>query len=227
MKTVSVTSPRILTPPEEARLLKACRERYRVEGVTRAGEGYVRPYRRTDTTWSQVYDPPPWLHPLAFLGLWTALRKTDLLRLRWPDVEAEAIRIPAAGRKPRRAVEIPLLPEAVALLRDLRGRRNDQAGPVLAGMPVFHACVHQVFGHAVRRAGFPRSVTFETLRYTGASRLFAAGVELRQVLAIGWSDPAALLRVYARGLEEPAAHAGAVEPARAEALVIAGGIHGP
>jgi len=103
---------------EEEQLLAACAlsERQRSEGGTYADCGTL--------TW--------WLRPLVVLAIETAMRRGELLALKWPDVDLErriARLHTSKNGKPR---DVPLSSRAVAALRALP---RAISGPVIPASP--------------------------------------------------------------------------------------------
>lgn len=109
---------RRLLDGEEDQLLAACEisERQRTEGGTYEACGTL--------TW--------WLRPLVILAIETAMRRGELLALRWPDIDLEhrvARLHTSKNGKPR---NVPLSSRAVAVLRALP---RAIGGPVIPASP--------------------------------------------------------------------------------------------
>jgi integrase len=158
------------------------------------------------------------LYPLYVLALASGLRIGELLALAWPDVDLErgTVRVrhtlgrvdkKLVVRQPktpaaRRTITIP--PEAVAALREHRGRQ-ERAGHL--GKVVFCSSTGgykwrdypggRLLWRLLAKAGLPR-IRFHDLRHTHASILLSRGGSLRAVASrLGHSKPEMTLRVYA------------------------------
>lgn len=128
---------RLLTADEEARLLEE-----------------LKPVRRRS----------PWMVPLVQLALETAMRRGELLSLRWENVNllAQTALLPMTKNGTARIV--PLSKKAVAILQALPG---DKPGPVF---PLSYMVVNNCFVAACERAGII-DLHFHDLRHTATTRL--------------------------------------------------------
>ena len=146
-------------------------------------------------------------YPLFLVALLTGLRRSELLALRWQDVDLESGTLPvsrslvklktgkmimAAPKSGRpRVIHLPL--GVMACLRRLRGVQGAHlatlAQPITRDTLVFaHAdgrpytpdVVSRAFGLAARKAGM-RGLRFHEMRHTHASLMLAAGVHLKLV----------------------------------------------
>lgn len=112
--------------------------------------------------------------PLFVVALETGLSRSDLLALRWKDVQGRVIRVPR--RKTGVESVIPISPACRAALDEIPR----------AGLLVFHGTsmtsVRRYFTVAKRIAGIDRRLRFHDLRHSFASRLASQGVSL-QVIA--------------------------------------------
>ena len=141
-------------------------------------------------------------HSLVRFDLLTGLRRSELLGLRWQDVDLERASIsvvqtltqldrgelafgpPKSGRS--RAVSLP--DPAVRILSSILESGGGK-GPVQPGDVVFQGpggallmpdTVTQAFGRIARRAGF-KGLRFHDLRHTHATLLLSEGVNLKVV----------------------------------------------
>lgn len=151
----------------------------------------------------------PHLQAVVRMALYTGLRRGNILGLDWSDVDLDHARLCLRVKHKHREGKIhsvPLIKEAVTLLRCLAPNPKDRVGPVFTyGNPVLAcpcpACTHRSdlkgkrigdfkrgFTRARERAGLPH-VRFHDLRHTVASRLLNAGYPLKVVKEIlGHSD---------------------------------------
>ena len=118
----------------------------------------------------------PELAPFIVLGLNTALRRGELFRLDWQDVDLEHGHVYVHQSKSGKPRRVPLNRESMQALLDL--------GPAKSGkLFSFENNVRRTFNHAVKKAGL-KDVTPHTLRHTCLSRLAARGVDLVTVQAL-------------------------------------------
>jgi integrase len=124
------------------------------------------------------------LYPILAVALHTGMRRGEILRLQWEDVDFKKQRILVVSREDGRTknYESRSVPMSRFVMNALRKhpRRLDTpyvfCGP--DGRP-FHD-VNSSFGKAVQRAGIPH-VRFHDLRHTFASWLVMKGVDIRTV----------------------------------------------
>jgi integrase len=123
----------------------------------------------------------PYLKPLVITALHTGFRKSELLSLRWENVDFRhrLIRVEAGYAKNREVRSVPMNELLTQTLQD--STLNESTGPVFRnrqGQP--YRDPDNAFATAVRRAGIT-DFTFHDLRHTFASRLVMAGVDLATV----------------------------------------------
>lgn len=111
----------------------------------------------------------------------TALRRGEIVRLRWADVDEGKRLVLVRNRKhPRRKVGndewIPLLGEAWPLLQ-----RQPRSGELI--WPVHEQTLSKYFTWACQALGIP-DLHFHDLRHEGTSRLFEAGYQVQQVAVV-------------------------------------------
>lgn len=128
---------RILTADEEARLLAA-----------------VEPTGRRN----------PWMKPLVTLALETALRRGELLALRWQhiDLANRVAHLPITKNGDTR--NVPLSTKAAETLRSLPRCITGQV------FPIQHPARHRAFMRATARAGLT-DLRFDDLRHTAITRM--------------------------------------------------------
>lgn len=189
---------RALAAEEVAALLRACREEYKVEGISgKRNVGGVEggETREAAQEWSQTFNPPPGLYPAVVLALTSLLRLGNVLGLRWRDLDLgrDEIRVPAERVKTRVELVLPLAPSAKRAILELpKGGADDLVFGV--------GEIKKPFGSAVKRAGL-RDVTFHALRRTGATYLRERGVPLEVAMHLGgWSTGANVMLKPYRGV---------------------------
>jgi integrase len=112
------------------------------------------------------------------LGLLTGLRRSNLLNLRWSQIDLThgLIMIQADEAKGNRNLNLPMAPEAVDLLRQLpRHSESEYVFCKADGSP--YRDIYSGFRQALKRAGIT-DCTIHTLRHTFGSQLAMAGVPL-------------------------------------------------
>jgi integrase len=150
---------RIVSRDEEARLLLACVERQRQH-----------------------------LRPLLIAALDTGMRRGELLKLRWPDVDFARIliHVRAFHTKTMTARDVPISRRLLAELQRLWDVSSQDPEGLVFGI---RDGVRVAFNSARIDAGLA-DVRFHDLRHTAATRLTAKGLELAEVGRIlGHSQP--------------------------------------
>ncbi len=124
------------------------------------------------------------LYPILAVALHTGMRRGEILRLRWEDVDFKKQRILVASREDghTKNYESRSVPMSKFVMDALRKHPRRLDSPYVFcgsdGKP-FHD-VNTSFGKALRRAGIPH-VRFHDLRHTFASWLVMKGVDMRTV----------------------------------------------
>lgn len=128
-----------------------------------------------------------WWRPFLVFALETGLRRGELLKLRWSDLDipnAIAFIRETKNGHPR---TIPLSPMAIAAIDDL-DRSEDRIFPVSEG------AVRQAWERHCQRAGLA-NLRLHDLRHEAISRFFEVGLSLPEVALIsGHRDPRMLFR---------------------------------
>ena len=165
------------------------------------------------------------LYLLASLGLGTGMRRSEMLALRWQDIDLDAGRLTiersleqttAGGVKPkspktragRRTISLParLVTELRAHWRDQQQRRLALGiGRASDDSPVFATVdggflspngITKAWPRAMAEIGMP-GVTLHSLRHTHASTLIASGMDVLTVSRrLGHASAVVTLRVY-------------------------------
>ena len=149
---------------------------------------------------------PEWMRPLVTVAIHTGMRRGELLRLRWPDVDFVSGTIHVLIAKSGEGRQIPLSPTAHRTLAALRDERRARLSARVvrhtdADRPVFAAPeggflmnLARDWYPALTRAGL-EGFRFHDLRHTFASRLVQRGVSLYEVgTLLGHKTPAMTLR---------------------------------
>ncbi len=136
---------------------------------------------------------PPRYHPIVRIGLLTGLRASNLLGLRWRDVDLEAKVYTVPLSKSGDALRLPMHPRVQEILTALP--RN--------GAYIFAEADGQspwdfthAFARAARTAGI-QDLHLHDLRHTWASRMAMAGVDLLTIKELGGWKTIQMVQRYA------------------------------
>ena len=111
------------------------------------------------------------------LAIETAMRRSELLSIRWEHVDLDRRSIYLDKTKNGLSRTVPLSPRALQVLQSMKQAR---VGPVFT---LAASSVSQAFQRAVERAGIDR-VRFHDLRHEATSRLFERGLNVIEVARI-------------------------------------------
>lgn len=153
---------RLLTAEEEARLLDE-----------------LRPIKRRS----------PWMVPLVVLALETAMRRGELLAMRWEYINLEAQTVVLPITKNGTARTVPLSLKSVATLRALQ---TGSSGPVF---PISYMTMHNCFVNACKRAGIV-NLRFHDLRHSATSRLAEKLPNVIELAAVTGHQTIQMLKRY-------------------------------
>lgn len=131
----------------------------------------------------------PWLGPAVVLALETGMRRSELLALRWDNVDLQERVAFLPDTKNGRSREVPLSSRAVATLRDLP---RSLGGQVLITTAEGLKCSYE---RARKRAGLEH-VNFHDLRHEATSRLFEKGWNVMEVAAVTGHEDLQSLKRY-------------------------------
>lgn len=132
----------------------------------------------------------PWLLPIVQLAIETAMRRGELLSLRWKHIDLRRRTAHLPDTKNGESRTVPLSTTAADILDALpRGVR----GEVFPG--VTPEAVKLAYIRAVRRAGI-ENLTFHDLRHEATTRLFEKGLNIMEVASITGHKDLRMLRRY-------------------------------
>ena len=130
----------------------------------------------------------PWIKPAVILAIETAMRRGELLALRWKDVNLDTRVARLHDTKNGEARDVPLSTRAIETLKALP---RSVSGDVLATTA---EGIKQTFERARKRANLEH-VNFHDLRHEAVSRLFERGWNVMEVAAVsGHKDLQSLKR---------------------------------
>ncbi len=156
---------RVLTEAEEERLLGACRTPFKVKC-----KGF-RQGSPNKCEWEQEYTPPKYLYEIVLVALRTGLRFTNIVNLRWDQVDWEnrILRMKASEMKSKRDWSLPIEDKLYAVLLSLFEENREKPRP---SFQVFDHmdCVRKGFNAALVRAKLPK-IRFHDLRGTFLTRI--------------------------------------------------------
>lgn len=152
------------------------------------GGGGKRERRPTSDELQRLIEAAPdWLADVIEFAVATAMRRGEIVRLRWVDVDEKRRVITVRDRKdPRRKqgndMDVPLLPRAWDILKKRRGSTD----PLL--FPYHEQTISKYFKKLCTELGIP-DLHFHDLRHEGTSQLFEEGFAIQEVaLVTGHKD---------------------------------------
>ena len=132
----------------------------------------------------------PWVKPLVQLALETAMRRGELLSLRWENVDLEKRVALLPETKNGEARKVPLSSGAVEILKSLPRSLDGRVFPVSAN------ALKLAWARATRRAGL-KDLHFHDLRHEATSRLAEKLPNVIELSAVtGHKDLRMLKRYY-------------------------------
>ena len=129
-----------------------------------------------------------WLIPIIEFALETAMRRGEILGLRWTDVDMErrTLHLPITKNGESRTV-----PLSIRARQALEGLPRDITGKVF---PLSRTALRDLWNRACQRANI-EDLNFHDLRHEATSRFFEKGLNVIEVASItGHKDPRMLMR---------------------------------
>lgn len=136
------------------------------------------------------------LYPIVLMAISTGMRRGELLRLRWADVNLEAGTVWALETKNGEARDVPLLPSLAAYLRKARAGAPDEELVFRHADGTPFRSVASSWRAACAEAGIPHAHLHD-LRHTFASRLLQTGADVAVLQEIMGHKTAAMSLRYA------------------------------
>ncbi len=133
----------------------------------------------------------PKLSAIVTLAVETAMRRSEIVGLRWRDIDLQRRVASLAMTKNGERRLVPLSSRAVGAVRSLPLGLPEQR---VFGLDTADA-ITRAFGNACRAAGIS-GLRFHDLRHEGVSRLFERGLSLPEVAAVSGHKTWAMLRRY-------------------------------
>ena len=130
----------------------------------------------------------PYLPSLIRLALLTAMRRSELIKLTWQEIDSDKHLIHVKETKNGANRQIPISNNIQTVLDNIDG---DQ-GPLF---PIKEHAVSVAFRRAVKRSGL-ENMSFHTLRHEGITRFFEMGLTIPEAASISGHKSWAMLRRY-------------------------------
>jgi len=118
-----------------------------------------------------------WIAPCVRLALETAMRRSEILKMAWSDMDWEKRTLHISETKTGHPMTIPLTEEAVQLLKCLPRSMDGRVIPISA------TCLRMAWDRALRRAGI-MGLRFHDLRHEAITRFFERGLSVPEVALI-------------------------------------------
>ncbi|MCP5425004.1 MAG: site-specific integrase [Gammaproteobacteria bacterium] len=137
------------------------------------------------------------IYPFVLIGLHTAMRRSEILSIRWDDVDLDRriIHIPRAKAGSR---DQPITAALTEYLRELRGMMTGETWLFPADSASGHrTAIEKPFRRVAAAAGLnPTEVTRHTLRHTAITHLVQQGVDLPTIQRISGHKTLSMVARY-------------------------------
>lgn len=130
-----------------------------------------------------------WMLPLVKLALETAMRRSELLGLRWDDIDLQKRTIFLRLTKNGSSRTVPLSTHAIQILTEMPRNLDGRV------FPVTHEVVSQAFNRARKQAGV-KNVRFHDLRHMAITRLAEKLPNLIELSAVSGHKSLSMLKRY-------------------------------
>lgn len=135
------------------------------------------------------------LKPILIMALDTAMRRGEILNLRWEDVDFERRVIQVKKTKNDQPREVPMTDRLAETLWDWKKKSLDK-GLVFANTKgIKITSVKTAFACALRKAGIT-DFRFHDLRHTAASQMYMSGWDIKLIKEIGGWKTLAMVDRY-------------------------------
>jgi len=133
--------------------------------------------------------PNPWLHPLVILAIETAMRRSELLNLRWADIDQHARTALIRESKNGDQRVVPLSNNAIEVLNNLPHSIDGRVIPLLPDS------VTRAWTRIAHRLEI-NDLKFHDLRHEATSRFFEMGLNVMEVSSITGHKDLSMLKRY-------------------------------
>lgn len=130
-----------------------------------------------------------WMLPLVKLALETAMRRSELLGLRWDDIDLQKRTIFLPLTKNGSSRTVPLSTHAIQILIEMPRNFDGRV------FPVTHEVVSQAFNRARKQAGV-KNIRFHDLRHMAITRLAEKLPNLIELSAVSGHKSLSMLKRY-------------------------------
>jgi integrase len=146
-----------------------------------------------------------WLKDAIQIGVCTGLRRSELVNVRWSDIDLTHGHVVVRNREDFKSKSgherrVPLKGDALDVIRRREAEREDNLdGPVLTdrrGLPVKPDRISKRFKFFVRKAKLDERFHFHSLRHTTASWLAMRGVPMRVIQGILGHSSVSVTEMY-------------------------------
>ncbi|MFC1683157.1 tyrosine-type recombinase/integrase [Candidatus Zixiibacteriota bacterium] len=129
-------------------------------------------------------DKAPYLRPIIILAITTAMRKGEILSLKWEDVDLDRRVIHIKHTKNDQPREVPIMDCLFETLSAWRKKRLDNC--YVFGNTIRQPIIsfRTAFEKALKRAGI-ENFRFHDLRHTAASYMYMSGMDIKAIKEIG------------------------------------------
>tara|TARA_R110000772_G_scaffold18400_6_gene51412 strand:+ start:19171 stop:20322 length:1152 start_codon:yes stop_codon:yes gene_type:complete len=144
-------------------------------------------------------DGSTWL--FVIIGLNSAMRHSEILRIKWDDIDFDQRRIHLEEAKAGQRTQ-PISKSLTKMLLQERDQREDKKGWIFptqskGAKHPYRRTMHRQFERAAIRAGLdPSKVTPHVMRHTGITRLVKAGIDLPTIQKISGHKTVAMVLRY-------------------------------
>ncbi len=130
-----------------------------------------------------------WLKPVVLLALETAMRRGEILNLKWENISVDQQTCYLPMTKNGSSRNVPLSLDAISILNDLARSFDGRV------FPISNTSLRGLWNRACRRAGIT-DLHFHDLRHEATSRFFEKGLNVMEVATITGHKDLRMLQRY-------------------------------
>jgi integrase len=146
-----------------------------------------------------LLNPTDWVGTAVLVAVLCGLRRGEIVRMRWDDVDRRHGVLRVRGTKTDRARRTVPLPAEVLAALDRLPRLNEHVFVGPSGAPVRADSLSRAVAKRKADLGLPAETRLQDLRGSYVSLLIEQGAEIREVMDLaGHGDPRTTLKAYAR-----------------------------